>query len=193
MMSTAERLVLSEDEYLAMERASEQKREYVNGEAVAMAGASPRHNRIVANLIIALGTRLEGGPCAPLPSDQRVHVPRTGLYTYPDVSVLCGPGEYHEKDPNALRNPRVIFEVLSDSTEAYDRGAKFDHYRRIPSLEEYVLVWQKERRVMHHRRQTDGRWVMTEIPPGEAVELPALGLSLPFAAIYRDAEKYPAD
>lgn len=119
------------DEYLARERTATEKSELVNGVMVAMAGASKRHNAIVANLLIALGNRLRGTPCRPYPSDMRVHVPATGLFTYPDVTIFCGSPESLNKDSETFLNPRVIIEVLSDKTEAFDRGAKFAHYRSI--------------------------------------------------------------
>lgn len=191
-MSTAERQLLSEDEYLALERDAATKHEYVNGEAVAMAGASPRHNRIVANLVTALMNRLGDGPCGPLPSDQRVHVPATGLYAYPDVTVLCGPGAYHERDGITLLNPTALIEVLSDSTEAYDRGAKLDHYRRLDSLREYLLVAERERRVIHYRRGDGAAWILTDCPPGDSVTLASLGVVLPLDEVYRRADSFPA-
>lgn len=191
-MTAAEKVRLSEAEYLAKERASDHKHEYVDGEMVAMAGGSPRHNIIATNIAGALWGRLRGGPCRPLNSDQRVHVRETGLYTYPDVTVLCGPPETHPEDRNTLCNPRVIFEVLSSSTEAYDRGAEFGHYRRSPSLVEYVLVSQHERLVEHFRRTDDGHWILTEFRDG-VVRLPALGCELPLDEIYLDAESYPSD
>ncbi|MCA9558070.1 MAG: Uma2 family endonuclease, partial [Myxococcales bacterium] len=151
-MPAAEKQQLSEAEYLARERLADTKHEYVNGVAVAMAGGSPRHNVIATNIAGELRARLRGQPCRPTNSDQRVHVAHTGLYTYPDVTVICGQPETHPEDRNTLCNPRVIFEVLSTSTEAYDRGAKFRHYRRSESLAEYVLVSQHERLVEHFRR-----------------------------------------
>src|SRR5947209_4150471 len=135
---------MTEDEYLARERVASSKSELVNGQAVAMAGASPRHNAIVRNLLLALGSRLRGKPCQPYPSDLRVHVPATGLYAYPDVTIVCAPIEHHPKDEATVMNPRVIIEVLSAGTEAFDRGAKFAHYRSIASLRTYVLVGGEE-------------------------------------------------
>ncbi len=110
---------VSEDEYLAAERAAATKHELISGQIVAMAGASIRHNAMVGNVVIALGTRLRGKACFTLPSDQRTHVPATGLYTYPDVSVICGDPQRHRKDSETLLNPRVLVEVLSKSTEGY--------------------------------------------------------------------------
>ena len=192
-MTAAEKQQLSEAEYLARERLADTKHEYVNGVAVAMAGGSPRHNVIATNIAGELRARLRGQPCRPTNSDQRVHVPHTRLYTYPDVTVICGQPETHPEDRNTLCNPRVIFEVLSASTEAYDRGAKFRHYRRSESLAEYVLVSQHERLVEHFRRGDDGHWVLTEYRETGDVALPALGCSLPLDEIYLDAEAWHAD
>lgn len=192
-MTAATKLRLSPAEYLARENASARKHEYVNGEVIAMAGGSPRHNLISANITGALWARLGDGPCCPMTSDQRVHVPDTGLYTYPDVTVVCGEPESHPDDRNTIGNPRVIFEVLSSSTEAHDRGAKFSHYRRSATLAEYVLVSQRERLVEHYRRTDDGRWILSEYRGDDPVELPSLGCSLPLHEIYRNADRYPAD
>jgi Uma2 family endonuclease len=189
-MSTPERPRLSEREYLELERTAEQKHEYVDGEVVAMAGGSPRHALIAANVIGTLRSLLRGTPCRPLTSDLRVHVPATGLYTYPDVTVICGPPILHPEDASVVLNPRVIFEVLSDSTEAYDRGAKFAHYRHIETLEEYVLVSHRERTLEHFRRVDGGQWLYTAYASG-AVALPALGIELPLDEVYAGTEDFP--
>jgi Uma2 family endonuclease len=176
---------VSEDEYLARERLAVEKSELVNGVIVAMAGASKRHNAIVRNLLRALGNRLDGQPCQPFPSDLRIHVPATGLYTYPDVTVICGPPESHRKDSDTFVNPRVIFEVLSDKTEAFDRGAKFAHYRSIPSLRTYVLVSQDEVRVEWYERGEGRAFIFRDaVGEGATIELPAIGVSLAIADVY---------
>lgn len=178
---------VTEDEYLAREKAATEKSELVNGVVVAMSGASKRHNAIVRNLIVALGSRLRGKPCQPYPSDMRVHVPATGLFAYPDVSVFCGPLESLKKDSETFLNPRVIIEVLSDKTEAYDRGAKFAHYRSIASLETYVLVSQHEPRVEWYEREADGGFKLHEaVGEPSAVSLPRVDASIPVAEIYAD-------
>ncbi|HEY8379834.1 MAG TPA: Uma2 family endonuclease [Nannocystis sp.] len=192
-MTAATKTRLSPAEYLARENASELKHEYINGEVVAMAGGSPRRNAIAINIAGELRTRLRGGRCRPFGSDQRVHVPDTGLYTYPDVTVVCGGLETHPDDRNTICNPRVIFEVLSASTEAHDRGAKFSHYRRCASLAEYVLVSQRERVVEHYRRTEDGRWVLSEYRGSETMELPSLGICLPLDEVYLDADLASSD
>ncbi len=132
------------EEYYCLERVAPRKSEYVYGEIVAMAGGTSRHSLIKTNLPGELRNRLKGRPCAPYDSDQRLRVKETGLRTYPDAAVYCGPMEYDPEDNQAetATNPTVVFEVLSDSTEAYDRGAKAAHYRRIESLKAYVLVSQ---------------------------------------------------
>ncbi len=191
-MSTAPRERLTETQYLARERAAEEKHEYVNGEMVAMAGAKPRHNLLATNLTVCLGSRLRGGPCLTLNSDQRVHVSATGLYAYPDITVVCGHPEFRSDEPMVLLNPTLVVEVASQSTGDYDRGAKFAHYRRLPSLGEYVVVSTVERRVEHFRRLETGQWLMTEYTEG-AVALPALGIAVPIDEIYADIERLPPE
>ena len=177
----------SAEDYLARERGAETKHEFVNGHIVAMAGASPRHNAIVANLLAALVGRLRGQGCRPLASDQRIHVPATGLYTYPDVSVVCGELELHPKDAMTVLNPRVLIEVLSAGTEAHDRGAKFAHYRGLASVQTYVMVSQHEERVERFERGPGGVWVLHEsVGLESALELPALTTSVPLGEIYAD-------
>ena len=188
-MQPAEHPLYSEDEYLAFERDSETKHELVNGVINAMAGATYRHNLIASNVLLVLGTLLRGKGCRAVGSDQRVHVPATGLYTYPDITVVCGPPEFHAKDQDTLINPRVIVEVLSSSTEAYDRGAKFAHYRSLPSFVEYVLVAQDEPRVEHFRRIETGQWLLTVYAAeNERVALPALGCEMPLGELYDGVE-----
>lgn len=175
-------------EYPALERASETKNELVNGQIVAMSGASPVHNLITMNLGRWLGDLLEGKPCVVASSDQRVHVPATGLFAYPYLTV-CDRPELHPEDDHTLVNPTVIVEVLSDSTEAYDRGAKFGHYQSIASLQEYVLVSTRDRRIEHYRRQPSGQWLLTVHVGDEArVAFPALGGEVPLARGYEKVE-----
>jgi Uma2 family endonuclease len=185
MTQAAEQVRVSADEYLERERRSETKHELIHGEMVAMAGASPQHDVIAGNVVRALGNLLQGRRCLVFPSDQRVHVEATGLFTYPDVTVACDELRFHPNRSDTLLTPRLLVEVLSDSTEAYDRGAKFAHYRTIPSLLEYVLVSQHERRIEHYRRLDGGQWVLTAYDDAAAsVELPALGCALPVAEVY---------
>ena len=184
-MTAVPRPKLTPAEYLARERRAEFKSEYLNGETFAMAGASYAHNLIKDNLVAELSTRLRGGPCRTLSSDMRVKVSRTGLYTYPDVLVLCGPPEFEDNERDTLLNPRVVIEVLSYSTEKYDRGAKFRHYQQVPSLQEYVLVSQDEPVVEHFARRPDGTWVLTTAAglDGE-LTLATVPARVPLAAVY---------
>jgi Uma2 family endonuclease len=173
-------------EYLAIDEASEIKHELVNGEIFAMAGGTLEHAQIAGNLIRVLGTQLLGRPCNVYTSDARVRVRATGLATYPDVTVVCGAIERDPENAHTITNPVVLVEVLSDSTEGYDREEKFSHYRRIPSLREYLLVSQKERRVEHFTRNDDGSWTLRDLVPPEPVRLPSIGCELALSEVYRD-------
>jgi Uma2 family endonuclease len=141
-MAVVTKRLLTEAEYLARERAASIRSEFLRGEMFAMSGARYPHNRVKENAARNVGNQLQGGPCFVLSSDQRVKVSSTGLYTYPDILIVCGPPEFEDSVLDTLLNPRVIFEGLSESTEAYGRGAKFAHYRQLTSLEEYVLISQ---------------------------------------------------
>jgi Uma2 family endonuclease len=171
-------------EYLAAEAVSDVRHEFLNGEVWAMAGGTPEHGALAVSVTLALGAALRGKPCRGYSSDVRVRIPDTGLSTYPDLSIVCGPLETAPDDKDAITNPVVLVEVLSDSTEAYDRGAKWAHYRRIPSLREYVLVSQAEPRIEVFRRTEAGRWELLEARPGETIELESLGAQLDVAAVY---------
>ena len=173
-MEPARRIQWTADEYLARELRSAAKHEFLDGEIYAMAGATLRHNTIAANVIFLITGLVRGRPCRAFTSEQRIHVAATGLYTYADAGVLCGDARMHPNDALTLLNPTLLVEVLSPSTESYDRGEKLQHYREIPSLREVLHVSTRERLVMHHRRLDTGQWVLTERRDG-AMELPALG------------------
>ena len=160
-MSTLPSRRLTPEEYLEIERRAQVKSEYYNGEMFAMAGARWAHNLVVGNTFAELRQQLRTRPCAVTPSDMRVQVQATGLYTYPDVVVVCGEPLFKDDQRDTLLNPTVIVEVLSKSTEGYDRGKKFVHYRRIDSLREYVLVSQDRVCVEQYTLQED-RWVLAE-------------------------------
>ncbi|MCP3960966.1 MAG: Uma2 family endonuclease [bacterium] len=174
------------EEYLAFERESEIKHEYLDGEIFAMSGASRKHNRISWNIAEALGPQLRESDCEGFVSDMRVHIPATGLFTYPDVTVVCGELDFHDdQTTDTLLNPTLIAEVLSPSTEDYDRGRKFAHYRSIPSLQLYLLVAQDHAHVERFERQPSGLWVLYETDDvGDRVELQAIGASLALADVY---------
>lgn len=176
---------LTPAQYLDGERNGQQRHEYWQGEVFALAGASRTHNRITVNLVAMLKTRLSGTRCGLYSSDMRVKVRQTGLYTYPDLAVVCGQELFEDTELDTLLNPTVIVEVLSPSTEAYDRGAKFMHYRQLPSLREYLLVAQDRPAVDHFVRQADGNWLLVPCHGHAAtVELASLACSLPLAEIY---------
>ena len=188
-METARGPVMTEAEYLALDAASPERHEFYNGEVVAMAGAEPVHGVIVAGLSRALGNRLEGRPCLVWSQDQRVRVDEAGLHAYPDLIVACAPLRFAQTNPRTLLNPRIIIEVLSPSTEAHDRGAKFAHFQLRPTVEEYVLVASTERRVDHYLRLDGDQWLLTVFTGDSNLLLPALGLEIPLNEVYRDAER----
>lgn len=191
-MSAAPKKRLTPAEYLALERAAEFKSEYFNGEMFAMAGASRHHNRVKENLVGELYSRLRGGPCQTFSSDQRVLVPATGLYTYPDIVILCGRGEYDPADEDTLTNPTALIEISSPSTEKYDRGAKFRNYQRLDSLKEYLIVAQDEALVERFVRQADGSWALVAFEGLEAtLAMTTVPVQIPMADIYSGVE-WPA-
>ena len=184
MSSAATKIRFTPQEYLALERKSETRNEYYNGEIFAMAGASREHNLIVANLFRDIGNQLEDRPCESYPSDMRVSIEATGLYTYPDVSVVCGEPRFQDREVDTLLNPTVIVEVLSPSTEAYDRGDKFRHYRRIDSLREFVLISQDRMMVERYTRQGKD-WVLSDMTdPDQVLKLESIGCQIPLNRIY---------
>ncbi|HEX3150201.1 MAG TPA: Uma2 family endonuclease [Gemmataceae bacterium] len=192
-MSAIPKPLLTPEEYLVRERKAEFKSEYYRGEMFAMASASREHNSVKDNLIIEIGTRLKGSPCRTFSSDQRVKVSPTGLYTYPDIVVVCGKAEYDSLDKDTLLNPVAIIEVLSPSTENYDRGAKFRQYEQLPSMKEYILVAQNEPVCERFVRQGDSDWLRT-IVTGLAGELlfATLPVRIPMADIYNGVE-FPSE
>ena len=171
------------EEYLAMEIPAEYKSQFVDGEIFAMAGSGFAHAKITLNLTVALATRLRGRPCEIYNSDIRVRAAAGNMYTYPDLSGLCGePRLEGESGPPSLLNPQAIFEVLSPSTERFDCGEKFARYRRLDSLVEYVLLASRQMHVEVHRRQPNGVWTMQESDqPQHRMEL---GCEVPLAEIY---------
>lgn len=184
-MSTQPKPWYTPEEYLALERDWETKHEYFDGEIFAMAGASEAHVAIVSNLVFALMGQLRDRPCKVYASDMRVKVSATGLYTYPDLAMVCGEREFEDGRRDTLLNPHVIIEVLSPSTEAYDRGKKFAHYRTLDSLMEYLLVAQDTPRVEQYVKQPDGDWLLHEATRlDEAIMLPTIRCELRLAEVY---------
>lgn len=178
---------LTPEEYLAIERQAGERSEYFRGEMFSLAGASRQHNRISTNVVSLLDRQLGNRDCDVYANDMRVLVDRTGLYTYPDIAVTCGEERFTDDHTDVLLNPLVIFEILSSSTEAYDRGRKFEHYQQIESLAEYVLVAQDALRLEHYLRQASG-WLYTDVRGVEGVlELPAIACRLRLIDVYRRA------
>jgi len=189
-MTTPPRKVYSQDEYLEMERAADYKSEYYQGEIFAMAGASHNHNRIVENLTGECYVAFKGKSCRTYSSDQRIHIPSNGLYTYPDLLILCEKNQYLDDKKDTIINPGIIVEVLSASTSAYDRGEKFHFYRSILSLKEYVLIDSLSIAAKVFRKSDEGIWFLASeaYSIDGAIELGTIDLRLNMADIYADTE-----
>lgn len=183
-MSAHTRHYLTADEYLALERSSEFRSEYFAGEMVAMTGGSWEHGLVIGNVFAELKRLLRGGPCQVHASELRARVP-DGLYTYPDLVVVCGEPRFEDACRDTVLNPKLIAEVLSPSTESYVRGRKFEHYRSLESLAEYLLVAQDRPRVEKFMRQEDGVWLFVDAAGlDKVVPLVSLGCELSLAAAY---------
>ena len=198
-MSTAEKRRLTAAEYLAIESTSEIRHEFLDGEMFAMSGGSLWHNLIKDNFARAVANRLSGGTYRVVTSDQRLKVDATGLYTYPDVLVFCGPPVMEDGVHHTLTNASLVAEVLSNSTEKYDRGIKFSHYRRLDTLQEYLLIAQDRFSVEVFQRQDAGSssagsdaWLLSAAAEREAeVRRSSLGITVPLAEIYAGVEFPP--
>lgn len=191
MAAPAHRLDYTYADYLALEASSNVKHEFLDGQIYAMAGGTPEHAALAAAVIGLLFPALRGGRCRAHDADLRVRVPRTGLSTYPDVTVVCGPRERDAEDPQAVTNPTLIVEVLSRSTEEYDRGEKLDHYKNLPSLRQYVLVSHRDRSVEVWTRDAGGAWTSALAREGDVAELASVGARLDVRELY-DAAAEPA-
>jgi len=192
MGEAALRTRMTEQEYLAFERAAEGRHEYADGEIFAMSGGTWAHSLLASNVIRELSTSLLERPCTAHGSDMRIHIPSTGRYTYADALVVCGDPVLTDGVSDTVENPVVIVEVLSDSTEKYDRGDKFELYQSIASLRDYVLVSQKKARIEHFRRQPDGTWMLRASGPGERVVLESIESELWVDRVYLKVFAPPA-
>ncbi|MGA7730840.1 MAG: Uma2 family endonuclease [Chloroflexia bacterium] len=191
-MASVARKTYTPDEYLALEREAKHRSEYINGEIYAMAGASEAHVTITGNLWTEIKQQLKGKPCRSYAIYMRVQVSATGMYTYPDLVATCGERAFSDAKQDSLTNPTFIAEVLSPSTEAYDRGEKFAHYRELPSLQEYVLVAQDKMQVERYMRHGED-WLLSVISdPATSLHATSIGCAIPLSEIYRDVE-FPAD
>lgn len=187
-MSLQPRHRYSVDEYLELERASEEKHEFIDGEVFAMGGASFSHTVIAGNISASLHFQLRSKPCRVVSADARVKVKPTGLHTYPDLVVVCGEPQL-EQPGDTLVNPSVLIEVLSDSTEKKDRGWKFEQYRHIASMTDYVLVAQDTPRIEHFEKAAEGRWLYTCETRLEArVEIASIGCTLLLQDVYEKVQ-----
>jgi Uma2 family endonuclease len=195
-MTSQPKAFLTPEEYLAAERRNECKSEYIDGEMVAMTGASRWHNIIGVNFTTSLHRQLTGRPCEVYANDMRVKIAsrRDYAYTYPDVVVVCGEPQFEDGHLDTLLNPAVLIEVLSESTERYDRGKKFSFYRTIESLTEYVLVAQDEYRIEQYTKQSDGRWMLSDHrSPDDVVELASVRCTLALREVYEKVSLPPSD
>ena len=183
---------ISEEEYLQQERTAEYKSEYVHGEIFAMSGGSPRHALAAIRFAAALDAQLRGGRCLPFGSDLKIRSSRTHSYLYPDLSVICGKLEMHPGTMDVATNPVLLVEVLSPSTEAYDRGKKFELYREISSLQDYVLVHTAGPHVEHFMREDDASWIYREYKGLESsISFQSLGCSVSLANVFEGMFSLP--
>ncbi len=183
-MDNLARKTFTESEYLELERKADFKSEYYNGEIFAMAGATLIHNKIVSNLIFLFNQFLKDKPCDVYPSDLRLQVEKSGLYTYPDITIVCGKAELLDNKFDTLKNPTVLIEVLSDSTEKYDRGQKFSFYREIPSLKEYILVSSKTMKIEKFKRLEDGNYLYIESNEHQPFPIDSIDMNLNLEDVY---------
>jgi Uma2 family endonuclease len=179
------RTAITEDEYLTFERASAIKHEWIDGEIVAMTDASAAHNLICASTAFVLYAQLRHRACRLYVSDMRVKIQAIGLYTYPDISVVCGDSQFSDDQRDSLLNPTLIIEVLSPTTERYDRGREFQHYRTLASLREYVLIAQDSPRIERYLRQPDDSWQLIDAQGIDAgLTLASIDCTLHLAEVY---------
>jgi Uma2 family endonuclease len=179
---------ITADQYLELERFSEIRHEFIDGLVYAMAGESPDHSTICFNLATIIGSQIWDRPCRGFSPNMKVRAGIGGLYAYPDLMIVCGEATFQDEQGHVLLNPTVIFEVLSPSTEKYDRGEKFRRYRtQIESLQDYVLVSQDQLRLEHHHRESDGTWTLAEVPgPDGVLSLTSIESQLSLVDVYRN-------
>ncbi|MDE0300653.1 MAG: Uma2 family endonuclease [Candidatus Poribacteria bacterium] len=193
MSSAAVQSHMTPEEYLALERKATIKSEYLNGKMYAMSGASREHNIISGNIFVALYLQLRERSCEIYSNDMRLKVSAAGLYTYADIVVVCDEPRFEDGSVDTLLNPTALFEVLSPSTEAYDRGAKFGYYRQLDTIQEYTLVSQDSMRVEHYLRHNE-QWILTESGrPDDVVRLTSIDCELSLREIYAKVEFPPTD
>lgn len=186
-MGLPELKYITEQEYLEFERNSIDKHEYFQGEIFAMSGASKPHNEIFSNVFPEIANQLKGKKCRPYGSDFRVNIPKSTLYTYPDISVFCNDPEFSDAESDSTTNPTVIIEILSKSTKNYDQGQKFDLYRAIESLKEYILIDSETIHVIHYLKNDDNSWLLTEFKElDKSFTIKSIDVKLNLIAIYEN-------
>ncbi|KYF60090.1 hypothetical protein BE08_37895 [Sorangium cellulosum] len=193
MAQKAPETKLSPEEYLALERSSELKHEYADGEVFAMSGGTREHSLIAANVVGELRSALRARPCEAHASDLRIKNVTANRYVHPDASVVCGQPLFEDEHRDTLLNPTAVFEVLSESSERYDRGNKFALYRGIPSITDYVLLSQLRVEIEHFCRQPNGTWLLRVLGPGEQLQLASIGCELAVDELYLKVFARPAD
>ena len=180
---------ITAEDYLAVERLALDKHEYFRGEIFAMSGASIPHNIVASNLLAELGTKLKGKKCRAFGSDLRIHIPKNTLYTYPDISIICGEIETIDDAFDTAKNPSVLIEILSKSTRDYDKGGKFTLYRDIDTLKEYILVDTEKVCIEKFTRNPDNSWLLTEYKSLEgSFTIAAVDVTLQLADVYEDVK-----
>ena len=188
-MSLQPKTRFTPEEYLAIERQAERKSEYFNGEIFAMAGASRKHNLIVGNVFACLHRQLRKRPCEAYSNDMRIKASSTGLYTYPDVVIVCGTPQFDDEEKDTLLNPILIIEILSKTTESYDRGAKFEQYRTLESLSDYILISQDKYHVEHFVRRLDNYWLFSETKTlHDTIDIVSIECKLGLEEVYEKVE-----
>ncbi len=176
---------ITAEDYLEQERAATEKHEYYQGEVFAMSGASLEHVIITRNITVGIGIKQKGKSCQPFGSDLRIHIPANSLYTYPDLSIICGKPELTDNNFDTATNPSVIIEILSESTRNYDMGTKFKLYRDIPTLREYILIDSETVYVEKHVRQQDNNWLLSELKhEADTLHIESIDIALPLKDIY---------
>jgi Uma2 family endonuclease len=184
-MATLAKKFFTPAEYFKLEETSEDKHEYRDGVIVPMAGASANHSQILFNLTLQVGPDIKKRECRLFDSNMRVQVRESGLYTYPDMTIVCGKVEYAKGRKDTITNPTLIVEVLSPSTRTYERGYKFDLYRPLKSLQAYVLIDSEQAHVDYFQKRPDGKWEVIEYAQlTDKVAIPLIGVHVPLAAIY---------
>ena len=192
MTSRAHRVQYTYEEYVALERSSNVKHEYLEGQIYGFAGGSPEHAALASAFVGLLFPRLAGSRCRSFSSDLRIRIRATGLATYPDVTVICGRAETDPEDDHAITNPTLSVEVLSQSTEQYERADKFEHYKHLESLQQYVLVAQERRQIDLWSREEDGAWSCCTAHDGETLELESIAARFEVGTLYDAAAEPPS-